>query len=107
MRRYTEGVTTRRSPKPRKRAAVAGIPGTAKAKAELFQRLRRAFETAPEARETPKRMRERYVLAIDSVADYLEIIGADPVWVERFDDLSGALEEDALPDLLMSAIPKV
>jgi len=34
--------------------------------------------------------RERYVLAIDSVADYLEIIEADLVWVERFDDLSGA-----------------
>jgi hypothetical protein len=106
MRRYIGGVTTRRSPRPRKRAAVAGIPGTAKAKAELFQRLCRAFETAPEARETPERTRERYVLAIDSVADYLEIIGADPVWVERFDDLSGALEEGALPDLLRRAIPK-
>jgi len=106
MRRYIKGVTTRRSPRPRKRAAVAGIPGTAKAKAELFQRLHRAFETATEARERPERTRERYVLAIDSVADYLEIIGADPVWVERFDDLSGALEEGALPDLLRSAIPK-
>jgi hypothetical protein len=106
MPRYIKGVTTRRSPTPRKHAAVAGIPGTAKAKAELFQRLRRAFETAPEARETPERMRDRYVLAIESVADYLEIIGADPVWVERFDDLSGALEEGALPDLLRPAIPK-
>jgi hypothetical protein len=33
------------------------------------------------------------------VADYLEIIGADPVLVERFDDLSGAIEEGALPAL--------
>lgn len=106
MRKYVGGLTTRRSPRPRKRAAVAGIPGTAKAKAELFQRLRRAFETAPGGRETPERTRERYVVAIDSVADYLEIIGADPVWVERFDDLSGALEEGALPDLLRPAIPK-
>jgi len=105
MRRYIGRVTTRRAPRPRKRA-LAGIPGTAKAKAELFQRLRRAFETAPEARETPERARERYVVAIDSVANYLEIIGADPVWVERFDDLSGALEEGALPDLLRRAIPK-
>ena len=109
MRRPIGGVTTRRSPKPRKRVAVAGIPGTAKAKAELFHRLRRAFESTPEARETPERTRERYVAAIDSVADYLESIGADPVWVERFDDLSGALEapvEGALPALLKPATPK-
>jgi len=78
MRRYIGGVTTR-SPRPRKRAAIGGIPGIAKAKAELFQRLRQAFETAAETRETPERTRERYVVAIDSVADYLEIIGADPV----------------------------
>ena len=85
---------------------MAGTPGTAKTKAELFRRLRRAFEAAPEARETPERTRKRYVDAVDSVADYLEIIGADPVWVERFDDLSGALEEGALPDLLRPAIPQ-
>ena len=99
MRRHIGGVTTRRSPRPRERAAVAGTPGTATAKAELFHRLRRAFEAAPEARETPERTRKRYVDAIDSVADYLEIIGADPVLVERFDDLSGAIEEGALPAL--------
>jgi len=106
MRRYIGRVTTRRSPRPRKRAAVAGIPGTAIAKAKLFQRLRRAFEAAPEGRETPERTRQRYVGAIDSVADYLEIIGADPVWVERFDDLSGALEEGAIPNLLRPSISK-
>ena len=99
MRRHIGGVTTRRSPRPRERAAVAGTPGTAKAKAELFHRLRWAFEAAPEARERPERTRKRYVDAIDSVADYLEIIGADPVWVERFDDLSGAIEEGALAAL--------
>jgi hypothetical protein len=85
-------VTTPRSPKPRKRATVAGIPGTTKAKAELFHHLGRAFEVDPEACETPERTRERYVEAIDSVADYLESIGADPEWLERFDELSGALE---------------
>ena len=60
------GVTTRRSRKLPKRASVAGIPP--KAKTELFHRLRRALETAREARETPERTRERYVEAIDSVA---------------------------------------
>jgi hypothetical protein len=92
MRRYIGGATTPRSPKPRKRAAVAGIPGSAKAKAELFHRLGRAFEAGPAACDTPERTQERYVAAIDSVADYLESIGADPVWVERFDELSRALE---------------
>ena len=99
MRKHIGGLTTRRSQRPRERAAVAGTPGTAKAKAELFHRLRWAFEAAPEARETPERARKRYVDAIDSVADYLEVIGADPVWVERFDHLSGAIEEGALPAL--------
>jgi len=28
-----------------------------------------------------------YIDAIDSVADYLESIGADAVWVDRFDEL--------------------
>jgi hypothetical protein len=75
MRRHIGGLTTRRSPRPRERAAVAGTPGTAKAKAELFHRLRWAFEAAPEARETPERTRKRYVDAIDSVADTWKLSG--------------------------------
>jgi hypothetical protein len=109
MRRYTGAVITPRSRKSPKRAALAGMPGTAKAKAELFHRLRRAFESAPEACETPERTRERYVEAIDSVTDYLESIGAKPIWIERFDDLSEALEdliEGSPPALLKPAIPK-
>jgi hypothetical protein len=109
MRRYTGAVITPRSRKSPKRAALAGMPGTAKAKAELFHRLRRAFESAPEACETPERTRERYVEAIDSVTDYLESIGAKPIWIERFDDLSEALEdliEGSPPALLKPAISK-
>jgi len=44
------------------------------------------------------------------VADYLESIGADPVWVERFDELRGALQdlvEGGLPEVLRPALPKV
>jgi hypothetical protein len=110
MPRHIRSVTARRSPKPRKRATVIGIPGTSKSKAELFERLRRAFEATPETSETPERTRERYIDAIDSVADYLESIGADAVWVERFDELSAALEdlvEGMLPAVLRPAIPKV
>jgi hypothetical protein len=110
MPRHIRGVTARRSPKPRKRATVAGIPGTSKSKAKLFDGLRRAFEATPEISETPERTRERYIDAIDSVADYLESIGADAVWVERFDELSGVLEdlvEGALPAVLRPAIRKV
>jgi hypothetical protein len=44
------------------------------------------------------------------VADYLESIGADAVWVERFDELSGALKDlvkGELPAILRPAIPKI
>jgi hypothetical protein len=102
-------VTARHSQKPRKREVV-GIPGTSKSKAELFDGLRRAFEETPEIGETPERTRERYIDAIDAVADYLESIGADAVWVERFDELSESLEdvvEGVLPTILRPAIPKV
>jgi hypothetical protein len=75
MPRHIRGVTARRSPRPRKRAMVAGIPGTSKSKAKLFNGLRRALEATPEISETPERTRERYIDAIDSVADYLESIG--------------------------------
>jgi hypothetical protein len=108
MPRHFRSVTSRRSSKPRKRA-TAGIPGTSKAKAELFHRLGRAFEETPEANETPERTRERYIDAIDSVADYLEDIGADAAWVKRFDELSGVLEDlvnGALPPVLTLAISK-
>jgi hypothetical protein len=110
MPRDTRDGTARRSPKPRKQATIVGIPGTSKSKAELFRRLRRAFEAPPGDSETPERTRERYIDAIDSVADYLEGIGADAVWVERFDELSEALEglvEGGLPPILRPAIAKV
>jgi hypothetical protein len=53
-------------------------------------------------------MRKRYIDAIDSVADYLESIGADALWVERFDELSEALEdlvEGKLTAILRPEIP--
>jgi hypothetical protein len=92
MPRHNRSVTARRSPKLRKRATVAGLPGSSKPKAELFDRLHRAFEAIPQVSETPQRVRERYIDAIDSVADYLESIGADVLWVERFDELTGLLK---------------
>jgi len=108
MPRHFRSVTARRSSKPRKRATVS-IPGTSKAKAELFHRLSRAFEATPEVNETPERALEPYIDAIDSVADYLEDIGADAVWVKRFDELSGVLEglaSGALPPILTPAMSK-
>ena len=110
MPRHNRSVTARRSPKPRRRATVAGLPGSSRSKAELFDRLYRAFEAPPQASETPERTRERYIDAIDSVADYLESIGADAVWVDRFDELSGALKDlvkGELPAILRPAIPKI
>ena len=99
MPRRFRSVTAWRSSKLRKRA-TAGIPGTSKAKAELCHSLGRAFEVTSEVNETPERKRKRYIDAIDGVADYLEDIGADAVWVKRFDELSGALE-----DLVNGALP--
>jgi hypothetical protein len=85
-----DGATLTKSP-----AACNGCwpPGSSKSKAELFDCLHRAFEAPPQVSETPERTRERYIDAIDSVADYLESIGADAVWVDRFDEQSGALED--------------
>jgi hypothetical protein len=60
--------------------------------------------------ETPERTRERYIDAIDSVADYLESIGADAVWVDRFDELSAALKDlvkGEVPAILRPAIPTI
>jgi hypothetical protein len=110
MPRHNRSVTARRSPKPGKRATVAGLPVSSKSKAELFDRLQRAFEVTPQVSETPQRTRERYIDAIDSLADYLESIGADAVWVEHFDELRGALEdlvEGKLPAILRPEIPKI
>jgi hypothetical protein len=110
MPRHNRRVTARRSPKPRRRATVAGLPGSSKSKAELFDRLHRAFEAPPQVSETPERARERYIDAIDSVADYLESIGADAVWVDRFDELSRALEdlgEGEFPAILGPAIAEI
>ena len=110
MPRHNRSVTARRSPKPRRRATIAGLPGSSRSKAELFDRLYRAFEVPPQVSETPERTRERYIDAIDSVADYLESIGADAVWVDRFDELSGALKDlvkGELPAILRPAIPKI
>jgi hypothetical protein len=72
---HNRSVTARRSLKPR-RATIAGLPGSSKSKAKLFDRLYRAFEAPPQVGETPERTRERYIDAIESVADYLESIGA-------------------------------
>ena len=44
------------------------------------------------------------------MADYLESIGADAVWIERFDELSGALEDlvdGKLAAILKPEIPKI
>jgi len=62
MPRRLRSVTAWRPSKPRKRATVS-IPGTSKAKAELFQRLGQAFEATrkltspPSARESDTSMR--------------------------------------------------
>jgi hypothetical protein len=53
--------------------------------------------------ETQERIRDRYILALESVADYLEGAGADAVWVERIEELAWALEDlndGAVPPLL-------
>ena len=71
MPRHFRSVTAWRSSKPQKRA-TGSISGTSKAKAELFHRLGRAFEATPEVNEPPERARERYIDAIDNLADYLE-----------------------------------
>jgi hypothetical protein len=39
------------------------------------------------------------VLAIESLADYLEAIGADPTWVERIDELGWSLDDLAKGEL--------
>jgi hypothetical protein len=90
---------------PEALAAVAAPPR----EVELFDSLRQAFQPTPEIPETPERTRERYVWAIESLANYLEDIGADAAWVERIEELGWALEDlttGALPLLLEPTRPK-
>jgi hypothetical protein len=60
---------------------------------KLLEDLRLAFQATPEIPETPERTRERYVWAIESLANYLEDIGADAACIERIDELGWALED--------------
>jgi hypothetical protein len=83
--------------------AALAAPAAPAREVELFDGLRRAFQPTPEIPETPERTRERYVWAIESLANYLEDIGADAAWIERIEELGWALEDlttGALPLLL-------
>ena len=60
---------------------------------ELFDGLREAFEPTPDIPETLDRTRERYIWAIETWANYLEDIGAEPAWINRMDELRWALED--------------
>ena len=127
MRRHIRSVTARRPRKfarPVKDAAPVAAPVAPAAPAaptapaalagsprevELFDGLRQAFQPTPEIPETPERTRERYVWAIESLANYLEDIGADAAWIERIEELGWALEDlttGALPLLLEPTRPK-
>jgi hypothetical protein len=83
--------------------APAAPAPAASAQAELLEGLRRAFQATPDIPETPERTRDRYVWAIESVADYLEAIGADAACVQRVEELGWALDDltnGLLPPLL-------
>jgi hypothetical protein len=103
MPRHIRSVTARR---PRKivnriakdapRPAIASASASASAsprELRLLDGLRRAFDPAAEVADSPESRREGYVQAIESLADYLEDIGADAVWIERIDELGWALED--------------
>jgi hypothetical protein len=84
-------------------SASAVAPSASAHELRLFDGLRRAFQATPEIAESPERSRERYVWAIESLADYLEDIGADAAWIERIEELGWALEDltaGVLPVLL-------
>jgi hypothetical protein len=121
MPRHIRSVTARRPRKfarPVKDAPPVAAPAAPTAptalaappsEVELFDGLRQAFQPTPEIPETPERTRERYVWAIESLANYLEDIGADAAWVERIEELGWALEDlttGALPLLLEPTRPK-
>jgi hypothetical protein len=87
----------------------AKAPAPPSAQAELLAGLREAFLDTPEIVETAERTRERYVAAVEAVANYLEDIGADTAWVEHLDELRWALEAltyGEVPELLKPATPK-
>jgi len=96
MPRHIRSVTARRSRRIAgsvKNARRALAPAASAQQVELFDGLRQAFQATPEIPETTERTLERYVWAIESLADYLEDIGADAVWIERIDALGSALED--------------
>jgi hypothetical protein len=102
MPRHIRSVTARRPrrmAKPVKEAPPPAAPAAASPaaelsnEAELFDGLRQAFQVTPGIPETPERTRERYAWAIESLANYLEDIGADAAWVERIEELGWALED--------------
>lgn len=83
--------------------AAPAAPAAPPREVELFDGLRQAFQPTPDIPETPERTRQRYVWAIESLANYLDDIGADAAWVERIEELGWALEDlttGALPLLL-------
>ena len=94
----------------------AAIPPSAKAhvppsaQAELLAGLRQAFLDTPEVVETIARTRERYVVAVEAIANYLEDIGADAAWIEHLDELRWALEDltnGEIPELLKPTTSKI
>jgi hypothetical protein len=102
MPRHIRSVTARRPrriAKPVKEAPPPAAPAAPSLaaelsnEAELFDALRQAFQVTPGIPETPERTRERYAWAIESLANYLEDIGADTTWVERIEELGWALED--------------
>jgi hypothetical protein len=102
MPRHIRSVTARRPrriAKPVKEApppaapAVPSLAAELSTEAELFDALRQAFQVTPGVPETPERTRERYAWAIESLANYLEDIGADTALVERIEELGWALED--------------
>src|SRR5205085_11269203 len=78
---------------PSHAAPATGSSALSPAQAELLDRLRQAFQATPAIPETPERTRKGYILAIESLADYLEEIGADSVCIQRIDELGWALED--------------
>src|SRR5438045_286872 len=71
---------------PSHAAPATGSAALSSAQAELLDRLRQAFQATPAIPETPERTRKGYILAIESLADYLEEIGADSVCIQRIDE---------------------
>jgi hypothetical protein len=79
--------------RPATNTSPAAASRTSTREQKLLDDLRRAFQASPDTPETPERTRERYVWAIESLANYLEEIGADAATIERIDELGWALED--------------